>query len=291
MKKDEGAARKDKRSMKKDKRSSRKDETFLKKLRQNIKVIGENARSMSQKKETEKVFSPVVREAVKALRNGKFVCIFDAEGREEETDLVMAAEFTGWQDVRRMRLDGGGLIFLMIHSKVSQKLGLPFLADLYYKEGGRWPILKELIPNDIPYDAKSSFSITINHRKTFTGITDRDRALTISEFSKVSKEIMDPDISEVKAQRILGSQFRAPGHVPICASSKEVLKTRKGHTELSVALLSMAGLNQIAVGAEMMGNDAGRALSKELAKEYAGKNGLVFLEGKDITEAWKKWSG
>jgi 3,4-dihydroxy 2-butanone 4-phosphate synthase len=179
----------------------------------------------------------------------------------------------------------------MVHSRISEKHGLPFLADLYYKEGGRWPILKELIPNDIPYDTKSSFSLTVNHRRTFTGITDRDRALTIREFSRLSEEVMDPAITNVRAQRLLGQSFRAPGHVPICSSSREVLKTRKGHTELSVALLSLAGISQVAVGSEMMSNDDGRALPREEARKYAVENDLVFLEGKQIIEAWNSWSG
>lgn len=246
---------------------------------------------MTEPDKREELLPDEILEAISSLREGKFVCIYDADGREEETDLVQAAMFTTWKDVRRMRLDGGGLIFLMVHSRISEKLGLPFLADLYYKEGGRWPVLKELIPNDIPYDAKSSFSLTINHRKTFTGITDVDRALTITDFAAVSGEILNPAITQVRAQRIFGSRFRAPGHVPICASSKEVLKTRKGHTELSVALLSMAGLPQVAVGSEMMGNNDGRALSKDEAREYAEKNGLVYLKGKEIIEAWKLWLG
>ncbi len=233
---------------------------------------------------------PLIERAAQALREGRFVCIFDADNRERETDLVMAAEFTKFEDVRRMRLDGGGLIFLMVHSKFSEKFGLPFLADLFYKEGGRWPVLKELIPNDIPYDTKSSFSITINHRKTFTGVTDRDRALTISEFARLSKEIDSPDITPVRAQRMLGQLFRAPGHIPICASSKELLTTRHGHTELSTALLTMAGLIPVAVGSEMMSNEDGGSLPKEKTRAYAEKNGLVFLEGKEIIEAWKKWS-
>lgn len=231
-----------------------------------------------------------VRDAVETLRQRKFVCIYDADGREEETDLVMAAQFCTWEDVRRMRLDGGGLIFLMVHSRVSDKLGLPFLADLYYKEGGRWPVLKELIPNDIPYDSKSSFSITLNHRNTFTGITDADRALTIKDFARIAEEINGDEISVEKAQRMLGSRFRAPGHVPICASSHEVLASRKGHTELSVALMRMAGLIPVAAGAEMMGNTRGAALPRDEARAYAEKHGLVFLEGEQIIEAWRSWS-
>lgn len=231
-----------------------------------------------------------IQDTVESLREGKFVCIYDADGREEETDLVMAAQFCTWQDVRRMRLDGGGLIFLMVHSRVSDKLGLPFLADLYYKEGGRWPVLKELIPNDIPYDAKSSFSITVNHRKTFTGITDRDRALTISDFARISEEINGDEITSIRAQRMLGARFRAPGHVPICASSHEVLASRRGHTELSVALMRMAGLTPVAVGAEMMGNSEGNARPRDDAKAYAEENGFVFLDGEQIIEAWRSWS-
>lgn len=246
---------------------------------------------MSKKNQPGFNLSPLVGKAITELRKGRFVCIYDADGREEETDLVMAASFTTWKDMKRMRLDGGGLIFLMVHSRISEKLGLPFLADLYYKEGGRWPVLKELIPNDIPYDAKSSFSITVNHRKTFTGVTDKDRALTIREFSRTADEVMHPEVTSIQAQRLLGSRFRAPGHVPICASSQEVLKSRKGHTELSVALLSMAGLPQVAVGSEMMGNENGNALSRKQAEEYARKNDLVFLEGQDIIEAWSLWSG
>jgi len=48
----------------------------------------------------------------------------------------------------------------------------------------RYPVLKELIANDIPYDSKSSFSLYINHRDTFTGITDIDRSLTMKKFCK-----------------------------------------------------------------------------------------------------------
>ena len=255
---------------------------------QNLKSNLQDAMPMTGEKNT--TLPPLIEKALEALREGKFVCIFDGDHRERETDLVMAAQFTRFEDVRRMRLDGGGLIFLMIHSRISEKFGLPFLAELFYKEGGRWPVLKELIPNDIPYDAKSSFSITINHRKTFTGVTDRDRALTISQFAKLSGEIDRPDITPVRAQRMLGESFRAPGHVPICASSKELLSSRKGHTELSTALLTMSGLIPVAVGSEMMENLDGGSLPKEKAQEYAKKNGLLFLEGRDIIEAWEIWS-
>ena len=186
-----------------------------------------------------------------------------------------------------MRRHGGGLIFLIVDHATKEKLKLPYLADLFYKEGGRWPVLKELIPNDIPYDTKSSFSITINHRKTFTGITDKDRALTISEFAKLAGDIKD--LTPVRAQRLFGEKFRAPGHVPLCNSSEKPLQNRFGHTELGVALMTMTGLTPIGAGCEMM--DHTNALSKEEAVKYAKEHDIVFLEGFEIVEAWKKWSG
>ncbi|HEC88025.1 MAG TPA: 3,4-dihydroxy-2-butanone-4-phosphate synthase, partial [Thermoplasmata archaeon] len=150
----------------------------------------------------------------------------------------------------------------------------------------RWPVFKELIPNDIPYDTKSSFSLTINHRKTFTGIRDIDRALTISEFGKLVKEIKE--MSSFKAQRIFGERFRSPGNIPICIASKGLLNERNGHTELGIAIAEMAEITPVMAGCEML--DVEKSLKKEDAIKYAEKNGYIFLEGKEIIEAWKKWS-
>jgi 3,4-dihydroxy 2-butanone 4-phosphate synthase len=227
-----------------------------------------------------------LKAALEELSQGKFVLVYDADGREEETDFIIGAQFVTPQSINTMRSDGGGLIFLIVNHETKEKLGLPFLADLFYKEGNRWPVLKELIPNDIPYDTKSSFSITINHRKTFTGITDKDRALTVSEFAKLSEEIKE--LTQIKAQRLFGQRFRAPGHIPLCNSSDKPLSNRFGHTELGVALMFMADITPIAAGCEMM--DTIYALPKEEAIKYGEEHNLVFLEGKEIREAWSTWS-
>lgn len=184
-----------------------------------------------------------------------------------------------------MRKDGGGLIFLMISYDIAKKFSLPYLTDLYNKVQDYYPILKSLIANDIPYDTKSSFSLYINHRNTFTGITDLDRSLTIKEFAKVTHKAKN--IDNKTALQMLGKKFRSPGHVPICISSKNLLTDRFGHTELGVSLLKMANLNPVGCGCEIMGDD-GKALSKKRAKEYAFNNNLVFIEGKEIIKAWKK---
>lgn len=186
-----------------------------------------------------------------------------------------------------MRRDGGGLIFLMTSKDVADKLHLPFLAELYTDIDKKYPVLRELAPDDIPYDTKSSFSLYINHRETFTGITDNDRSLTMRKFADLIDRTkkLDSDF----AMKELGKEFRSPGHVPICVASKNLLHERKGHTELVMALLEMAGLTPAGSGCEIMGNN-GRALSKKDTQDYAKRNELTFLEGKEIVEAWKQWS-
>jgi len=224
-------------------------------------------------------------EALEALRKGEFVLIYDADGREEETDFFIAAQFVTHAAIRRMRREGGGLIFMAIDYEIASKLGLPYLADVIYKCGYKWHVFKELIPNDIPYDAKSSFSLPLNHRRTFTGISDADRALTISKFAELAEKIKDMD--EIRAQALFGSEFRSPGHVATCIASKNLLDERQGHTELAVAMAKMAGLTPVMAGCEMLGIE--KSLPKKEAIEYAKENGLIWLEGKDIVEAWRKW--
>ena len=228
-----------------------------------------------------------ISRAITDLQNGKFVLIYDDDDREGEADIIMASEFVAPESIRTMRKDGGGLIFLMTSSEIADKLKLPFLADLFSDVDDKYPVLKELIPNDIPYDSKSSFSLYINHRDTFTGITDIDRSLTMNKFADLAKKI--ENIEDGAATKMFGKEFRSPGHIPICVASKNLLNERVGHTELVVSLLNMADVIPVGSGCEIMG-DTGRALSKTKAKQYADGNGFVFLEGKDIIKAWKKWS-
>ena len=221
------------------------------------------------------------------LQHGKFVLVYDSENREGETDFVMASQFITPESIKRMRQDGGGLIFLMTSKEVADQLQMPFLANLYSDISDNYPVLKELVPDDIPYDSKSSFSLYINHRETFTGITDHDRSLTMQKFAELIKRIksLDSDL----AIKEFGREFRSPGHVPICVASKNLLNERRGHTELVIALMQMAGLVSAGGGCEIMGNN-GKALSKEDTLIYAEKNNFVFLEGKEIVKAWKQWS-
>jgi len=187
-----------------------------------------------------------------------------------------------------MRKEGGGLIFLMVGNGVATKVGLPFMVDIQMIAAAKYDILQAFVPDDIPYDTKSSFSITINHRRTFTGITDRDRALTISEFGHLAKQAKG--IGRTETLELFGRSFRSPGHVPICVASERPLRERFGHTELSVGLMMMAGMTPVAVGCEMM-DDSGGSMPRERAREYAQAHGAPFLEGKQIVRRFREWSG
>lgn len=224
--------------------------------------------------------------ALQDLREGKFVLVYDADGREEETDMVIASEYVTPAAIRTLRKDAGGLICTTADTRIQKALGLPFMTELYLGMADQYPIMRGLMPNDIPYDVKSAFGITINHRRTFTGITDDDRALTIKEFAELARKALTSEDGWAKEE--FGRNFRAPGHVHLLNTSQRILETRFGHTELSTALVIMAGLVPSATVCEMMGDD-GKALSKEKAIAYARTHDLVFLEGAEVVGAWKEF--
>ena len=226
--------------------------------------------------------------ALDALRAGRFVLVYDADGREGETDLAIASEFVTPHTIRTMRKDAGGWICTTVPPDAREKLGLPLLADVLVASAAEYPILRDLVPSSLPYDRRSAFGITVSHRDTFTGVTDADRARTISRFADLAREAGQRENGW--AMHAFAEEFRAPGHVALLNPAPRLLEERKGHTELVTALLQMAGIVPSATICEMLGDD-GRALRKADAKAYADAHNLVYLEGRQILEAWRAWSG
>jgi 3,4-dihydroxy 2-butanone 4-phosphate synthase len=109
----------------------------------------------------------------------------------------------------------------------------------------------------------------------------------MKKFAELTKKV--DTLNDGHATVMFGKEFRSPGHVPICVAAEKLLDKRKGHTELVVSMMIMANLSPVGSGCEIMGED-GRALQREDAQKYAKKHNLVFLEGKEVIEAWKKWS-
>ncbi|MFA5332392.1 MAG: 3,4-dihydroxy-2-butanone-4-phosphate synthase [Methanoregula sp.] len=223
----------------------------------------------------------MIDEAIAALREGRFFLIYDFDDREGETDLAIRSDAVGPRDILRMRKDGGGLICTAIHPAAAHRLGLPFASDVF-----RATCLGEEI-GDIPYDRKnhSSFSLWVNHKNTFTGITDRDRTLTITEIGKTVSDTMAGRHTDFAAQ------FRTPGHCPILRAADDLLHQRRGQTELSVALAAMAGVNPAVTICELLDDRTGKALTREDARKYATKHGFAFVGGNDVLEAWDGRAG
>lgn len=209
--------------------------------------------------------------------------IYDSESRENEIDLVTPSETITPVKIRRLRKDAGGLICVTVPPTTWKAVDLPLLQDVYRSASNDFPILTQMRADDIPYDEKSTFSLSVNHRDTFTGITDIDRALTIKRSAEIGKEIMDDGEEGAK---IFGSEFRTPGHVFLLNASEGLLDKRMGHTELATALLMHGDIYPSMTICEMMSDD-GNSMDEEEAKAYGKENDIPFLHGKDIKDSWE----
>lgn len=184
-----------------------------------------------------------VPELIEDIKAGKPVILVDDEDRENEGDLIVAADYITPQLVNFMAVEARGLICLCMPSEQIDRLGLPLMTK---EETNRSP-------------NRTAFTVSIEAAKgVSTGISAADRALTIKVAS----------MPTAKPEDII-----VPGHVfPIRAQDGGVLK-RAGHTEASVDLARMAGLNPAAVICEIMNPDGTMARMPELV-QFAKKHGI-----------------
>jgi 3,4-dihydroxy 2-butanone 4-phosphate synthase len=211
--------------------------------------------------------SASVERAIAAVREGGPVLIHDAADREGETDLVYPAGAVTPDAVARMRNDAGGLVCVALSNAVAEALDLPFVQELIDHPAGA--------DHELGYDERSSFSLTVNHRDTYTGITDEDRALTITALADVAG---DPD------PEAFAADFRAPGHVHLLKAAPGLLADRKGHTELGLALAGAAGLPPAVVVCEMLDDESGRERPPAAARAYAQAHDIPYVEGREIVD-------
>jgi len=215
-------------------------------------------------------------EAITALKSGRFVLVHDGTGRENEVDMVIAAQYIRPEHVARMRTDAGGLLCLAIPNQIATKLGLIYMHDMMKILGSTNPVLLKLTEGRAAYGDNPSFSISVNHRGTYTGISDFDRTLTISRMAEVCKNIDSGGVTE------FGRNFRAPGHVPILIASRRLLEERMGHTELCIYLMQLAGLTPVTAICEMMDSTTYRALTIDKAADYSKKASIPVIEGDQL---------
>lgn len=184
-----------------------------------------------------------IPEIIEDVRDGKMVILVDDEDRENEGDIILAAEFATPQNINFMVREARGLVCLCLTSQQVERLQLPLMVrdDLNFA------------PN------KTAFMVSIEAAEGIsTGISAADRAHTIRVAAHPHAKPAD---------------IHMPGHVfPIRAQQGGVLK-RAGHTEASVDLARLAGLNPAAVICEVMNDDGTMARVGDL-KEFARKHGL-----------------
>ena len=208
-----------------------------------------------------------VSAALDAFRRDNPVCIHDAADREGETDLVYPAGAVTPEAVARMRNDAGGLVCVAVSDAVAEAFDLPFVQDVLDHPAAT--------DHNLAYDDRSSFSLTVNHRDTHTGITDDDRALTITALAAAAADAETTDFA---------GTFRAPGHVHVLRGAPGLLADREGHTELGLALADAADLPPAVVVCEMLDDDTGGALPPTAARAYAQREDIPYVEGAALVE-------
>lgn len=223
----------------------------------NLSALGGFSRSVDGTTETE------VGTAVDAFRDGTPVLIYDADDREGEVDLVYPASAVDPADVACMRNDAGGLVCVALSADIAEAFDLPFVQDAVDHPAAA--------DHELGYGDRSSFSLTVNYRDTYTGITDGDRALTITKLARAASKPVETDFA---------AKFRAPGHVHLLRGAPNLLDDREGHTELGLTLASEARLPPAVVVCEML--SSGGALSLSDAAEYAQANDYPLLTGETI---------
>ena len=242
---------------------------------------------MSQRSDTTGA-SRGVDAAVDAFAAGEPVLIHDAADREGEVDLVYPALSVDPPAVARLRNDAGGLVCVALPDDVCEAWGLPFAQALVDHPAAA--------AHDLGYDERSSFSLTVNHRDAFTGITDEDRALTISALGEAAGAARratnvagyDAAGSVVPDAASFAERFRAPGHVHLLRAAPKLLADREGHTELGLALADAAGVAPAVVVCEMLDDDTGSALPPPAARAYADRHGFTYVEGAALVERFAR---
>ena len=163
-----------------------------------------------------------IEEALQDLRDGKIIVVVDDENRENEGDVICAAEFATLENVNFMATHAKGLICMPMSDEYIKKLDLPQMVV------------------DNTDNHCTAFTVSIDHVDTTTGISAYERGLTAR---KLVEDGAKP------------SDFRRPGHMfPLRAKEKGVLE-RDGHTEATVDLMRLAGLKEVGLCCEIMKED------------------------------------
>ena len=195
-----------------------------------------------------------VEQAIVDLKDGKMIIVVDDEDRENEGDLIIAAETVTPEDINFMATYAKGLICTPVEGKRLDELGIT-----------------QMVQNNTD-NHETAFTVSVDAFDTTTGISAYERCRTV-------KLLIDP-----KAK---GSQFRRPGHVfPLRSVEGGVLR-RAGHTETTTDLARLAGFYPAGLCCEIMDDD-GHMMRTPKLLEFAEKHGLNIITVKSLIEYRKR---
>ena len=189
-----------------------------------------------------------IEEAIKDIKNGSFVIVADDEDRENEGDLIVAAEKITDSKINFMIKYARGLVCMPIVGERLRELNI------------------EQMVSENTDNHETAFTVSIDYKDTITGISAGERAITI-------KKVLDPNV--------VGEDFRRPGHVfPLKGQEGGVLK-RAGHTEAAIDLARLAGLYPAGGICEIINEDGTMARIPQLM-EFAKKYNIKIITIADL---------
>lgn len=195
-----------------------------------------------------------IDEALEDLRNGKIIIVSDDEDRENEGDLICAAEFATTENINFMATYAKGLICMPMSKEITNKLNL-----------------NQMVTKNTD-NHETAFTVSIDHIDTTTGISAVERSITAL---KAVDENAKPE------------DFRRPGHMfPLLAKDGGVL-VRMGHTEATVDLMRLAGLKECGLCCEIMKDD-GDMMRRDDLIEFAKKHNLKMITVSALIDYRKK---
>lgn len=189
-----------------------------------------------------------IEEALEELRNGRLILVTDDENRENEGDLICAAQFATTENVNFMAVYGKGLICMPMSGELAEKLELPQMAAKNTDNHG------------------TAFTVSIDYIGTSTGISAEERSVT-------ALKCVDADAGP--------EDFRRPGHMfPLLARKNGVFE-REGHTEATIDLMRLAGLKECGLCCEVMKEDGTMMRTAELM-EFADSHSIKLVTIKEL---------
>lgn len=189
-------------------------------------------------------FTPI-KEAIEAFKKGEFLVVMDDETRENEGDLIIAAEFTTQEKMAFLVRYSSGYVCAPLSTERADKLDLP-------------PMLKDRTDRH-----GTAYTVTCDYAHgTTTGISAHDRALTARSLANAESK---PD------------DFIRPGHVLPLRAVPGLLNQRRGHTEASVHLCELAGLQPAAVICELVRDEDGLMMRLDDCLQFSKKHDIKVI--------------